>query len=126
MSYRLTVCGMILTMAAIGCASKTAPKAAAAEAPEGPVIVRLVGQHQAITVTSSPHGPLYTAQTADGQTIVANATLDELRTDHPEIYRFVEPSLAADASVNGGAPPQAKRGTTGGLNHDRLMLDSSR
>jgi hypothetical protein len=112
-------------MVAVGCAAKTSPKAAA-EAPQGLVIVRLVGQHQSITVTSGPDGPLYSAQTADGQPIVANATLEELRADHPEIYRFVEPGVAADASVNSGAPRQAKRGTTGGLNHDRVMLDSAR
>src|SRR5688572_19503094 len=99
MSYRLAVCGMFLTMAGFGCAATTSPKAAV-EAPQGPVIVRLVGQHQSITVTSGPDGPLYTAQTADGQPIVANATLEELRADHPEIYRFVEPGVAADASVN--------------------------
>src|SRR5687767_817523 len=125
MTFRLAAGGIILTMVAVGCAAKTSPKAAA-EAPQGPVIVRLVGQHQSITVTSGPDGPLYTAQTADGQTIVANASLAELRTNHPEIYHFIEPSLAADASVDGGAPRQGKRGTTGELNHDRLMLDSTR
>ena len=124
MSYRFLACGMFLTMAGLGCAAKSTPKAVA-DAPEGPVIVRLVGQHQSITVTSGPDGPLYTAQTADGQTIVANATLDELRVNHPEIYHFVEPSLAADASVDGGAPRarEAKRGTVGPTS-DRLLLDS--
>ena len=125
MTYRLAAGGIFLTMVAFGCAANTSPKAAA-ESPHGPVIVRLVGQHQTVIVTSGPDGPLYTAQTADGQTIVANASLAELRTNHPEIYHFIEPSLAADASVDGGAPRQAKRGTTGGLSHDRLMLDSTR
>src|SRR5687767_4022358 len=76
-----------------GCAKSNPPAAAAAPPqaqPEGPVIVRLVGQHQTITVTSGPSGPLYTAQTDDGQLIVANATLEELRLTHPEVYRFVE------------------------------------
>jgi hypothetical protein len=108
----------------------------ASDAPQGPVIVQLKGQHQIVTVTSGPDGPLYTAQTTDGRTIVANATLAQLRTDNPDVYRFIEPAMALDASVDGGAvKAQAGRpqsvGTTSGLSSDRfvrepLMLDSSR
>jgi hypothetical protein len=105
-------------------------------APQGPVIVRLVGQHQIVTVTSGPDGPLYTAQTTDGRTLVANATLAQLRTENPDVYRFIEPAMAADASVDGGAvKAQAGRsqsvGAVGGASSDRfirepLMLDSTR
>lgn len=100
-----------------------------AAAPQGPVIVRLVGQHQTVTVTSGPDGPLYTAQTKDGRTIVANATLAELRTQNPEIYQFIEPAMAMDASIDGARPRQERSGSTGGVNADRftpgpLMLDS--
>jgi hypothetical protein len=86
----------------VGCASRTAPPAAEPAArsvdPQGPVIVRLVGQHPTITVTSTPDGPRYSAKANDGRTIVANATLDELRAQHPEIYKYVEPGVALDAS----------------------------
>jgi hypothetical protein len=125
-----------------GCAVHQPPKPVASkspnasEAPRGPVIVRLVGQHQVVTVTSGPDGPLYTAQTTDGRTIVANATLAQLRTENPEVYQFIEPAMAADASVDGGAVkaqpgrPQSLGGT-GGVSSDRftrepLMLDSNR
>jgi hypothetical protein len=120
MSPRLILGGMILATVAVGCAAGNRPKPAAAEGPRGPVIVRLVGQHQSITVTSGPNGPLYTAQTTDGQTIVANATLAELRVNHPEVYQFIEPSFAADASVAPSATRQ-KRAT-----HGPIMLDSAR
>ena len=125
MTYRFAATGMILTMISLGCAAKSQPKAAA-EAPEGPVIVRLVGQHQSITVTSGPDGPLYTAQTADGQTIVANASLAELRVNHPEVYHFIEPSLAADASVDGGARSGAKQGAKTGATRGPVMINSVR
>lgn len=82
-----------------GCSTHRAPAARAEATPQGPVIVRLVGRHETITVTSSPNGPLYTAQTSNGETLVANATLDELKAEHPEIYRLLEPGVAADASV---------------------------
>ena len=120
----------LLFMVALGCAGKgTQP--AAVEAARGPVIVRLVGQHQTITVTSGPDGPLYTAQTTAGQTIVANATLEQLRQEHPEVYRFVEPSIAVQADVGPAVPdrslPAAFRGPTRSMNsQDVLMLDSAR
>jgi hypothetical protein len=125
-----------------GCAAHR-PKPAATysadepAAPQGPVIVRLVGQHQVVTVTSGPDGPLYTAQTTDGRTLVANATLAQLRTQNPEVYRFIEPAMAVDASVDGGggvkaqAGPRQSVGGVGGVSTARfirepLMLDSRR
>ena len=107
--------------AAVGCASRrdtAAPQASAARAPaaapaevmagartpEGPVIVRLVGQHPTITVTSSPSGPRYSAQSKDGRTIVSGATLEELQANHPDLAKFVRPGIAADASIEAGSP----------------------
>jgi hypothetical protein len=121
-----------------GCAARqpkpaaAAPVNASSATPQGPVIVRLKGQHQVVTITSGPDGPLYTAQTTEGRTIVANATLAELRTDHPEVYQFIEPAMAMDASVDGaGRPAKSTVGATSGATSDRfsrgpLMLDSSR
>lgn len=95
---------LIVAVSVAGCATRpSAPTHQAkntADEPDGPVIVHLVGRHETITVTSSPRGPLYSARGSDGQTIVANATLDELRAEHPEIYRLLEPGVAADASAD--------------------------
>ena len=102
-------------VAAVGCASRreTPPRAAAAPSPaevmagartpEGPVIVRLVGQHPTITVTSSPHGPRYSARSKDGRAIVSGATLEELQANHPDLAKFVRPGIAVDASAD--TPP---------------------
>jgi hypothetical protein len=59
-------------------------------------IVRLVGRHQTIIVTSGPQGPLYSANAADGRMIVARATIDELRENHPEVYWAIERSVTVD------------------------------
>src|SRR4051812_15019466 len=77
------------------------PRAAAA-APEDPMIVRIVGRHQAITVPAGPHGPLYSAATTDGKVIVAAATLAELRDKHPALFRQLEPSIAVEGEEGEG------------------------
>jgi hypothetical protein len=126
---------MMLLLAA-GCAHRSpqAAKAArpTAEEPRGPVIVHLVGQHQKITITSGPDGPLYTARTTDGHTLVANATLKELREQHPEVYRLVEPTMAVHADIRSAVPDRSKpldaRGPVeaGEVIDGAMMLDSRR
>ena len=92
------------------------PRAEAVHALDGnPVIVRVVGRHQTITVTASPNGPLYTAATNDGRVLVAAATIERLRTEHPEIYRQLEPSMAVEAQDRDGARQAGDR--SGGKSH---------
>src|SRR4051812_43206703 len=105
--------GVIVSV--IGCSAQhakapTASKPAMSQAIHdgAPVIVRIVSRDQTVIVTSGPHEPLYSVRSADGRDVVANATLDELRTKHPEIYQRVEPSLAMDASQNGPTPPKKR------------------
>ena len=85
----------------------TAPAAAvvAALQHEPPVIVRLVNRHQTITITAGPRGvgPLYSAVTADGKVLVSRATLQELRSEHPEIYRQIQPGVAMDYAIDASA-----------------------
>ena len=134
---RLALAGSsILLLVLSGCAQRgpQAAKAArpAADEPRGAVIVHLVGQHQKITVTSGPDGPLYTARTTEGQTIVANATLKELREQHPGVYRLVEPTIAVHADIGAAVPDRSKpldaRGPieAGELIDGPLMLESAR
>ena len=104
----------VTLLAVAGCQSRVAkaPKAAMAPAPEaaglmtpeGPVIVRLVGRHPTITITSSPDGPRYSAHEEDGQVIVSGATLEELQVRHPDLAKFVKPGIAVDASVDDASP----------------------
>jgi len=103
MTSGIRVTALLIVAAAMpGCAARPASthQAKGLTETDGPVIVHLVGRHETITVTSSPRGPLYSARNAGGETIVANATLDELRAEYPEIYRLLEPGVAADASAD--------------------------
>jgi hypothetical protein len=130
-----------------GCASNNGPTARApvvAERPaaeEYPLIVRLVGRHYTVDASSGPDGVVYTASTNEGRTVVANASLDELRQQHPDIYQQILPGIAEhgetrsnsngrtasdaepDASVDGPRPlGHSHRGSsTGNL---QIMMDA--
>ncbi len=113
---RLWLAAPVMLLAVAGCQSRAPmpPKAAAssapaevlagAQTPEGPVIVRLVGQHPTITITSSPDGPRYSAREKDGRVIVAGVTLAELQANHPDLAQFVKPGIAVDASADQPSP----------------------
>ena len=91
-----------------GCATHRQPSPQTQSEPEEPrtasatypVIVRLVARKSTITVTAGPHGPLYSAADESGRAVVSNATLEQLRKDHPNVYRQVEPTLALDARAD--------------------------
>ena len=98
---------VLLAAVPAGCARHTPAPQSATEGQEPrtasahyPVIVRMVARHSTITITAGPRGPLYSAATSSGQPLVTNATLEQLRSDHPDIYRQVEPTLALDASAD--------------------------
>lgn len=145
--------GLPLLLAAVfvvtGCSRQskapTTGRAGAAAAPaaeEYPLIVRLVGRHYTVSASSGPDGVLYTAEGNDGKLVVANATLDELRLRHPEIYQQILPGVATqgdgentrrrdtaeDASVDGPIPTGHTNQPAGGLGMrgEMLMLHSER
>jgi hypothetical protein len=76
------------------------PSLAASHVDGQPVITRLVGRDKVITITSSPQGPRYSAATHAGVVIVTGATLEELRQQHPDVYRFVHPATAVEATAD--------------------------
>jgi hypothetical protein len=117
----LTMCRVILpaillAAVSVGCARHTSGAQSAAEPREAqspaeppeaqtasahyPVIVRMVARRSTITITAGPRGPLYSAATSSGQPLVTNATLEQLRSDHPDICRQVEPTVALDARAD--------------------------
>src|SRR3989442_1472582 len=87
-------CGLL----AAGCCCKknnsTTQTASAPHAPY-PVIVHLIGRHHRVTISAGPHGPVYTVSTPAGRMLVADATLDELARQQPEIYRELAPLMAS-------------------------------
>src|SRR5688500_15240263 len=69
------------------------PAPAPAPAAGYPVIVRLVGRDKEVTICASPDGPVFSATTKDGEVLVTHVSLEELRENHPSLYRFVHPAL---------------------------------
>jgi hypothetical protein len=78
--------------------------------PEHPVIVRLAGRREVVTVSGGPNGPVYSVADHQGRTMVSHATLDELRDRHPDIYRQIRTLVATDASAVLGTSVQSRSG----------------
>ena len=83
----------ITAIASFSRSPRAVEAASSAPAPESRVITQLVGRDQSITVSSTARGVRYSVA-VEGKTIVANATLDELRTKHPEAFRQIQSSIA--------------------------------
>ena len=63
------------------------------------VIVRLVGRRNTVTILAGTNGPQYSVTDPAGRTVVSRASLQELRTLHPEAYRLVQPDVTAYAGL---------------------------
>ena len=76
----------------VGCqhAPQSAPPKVEAPAAK-PVIVKLVGRHETITVHS---GGRLSVHDAGGKLVAHEVTREELRRTHPEIYQRMDPALA--------------------------------
>lgn len=103
---------LVATVCALaGCASRdkspSVARTAASDHADYPLIVRLVGRHYTVSASSAPHGVVYSAEGADGRQIVANATLDELRSTHPDVYQQLFPGIA----TKGDAESAGRRDT---------------
>ena len=99
LSLILTVLVLVLTSMASHRPAAATAGVRAAQPPE-PEIVRLVGRAHTIVVTAGHNGPHYSVSTASGQVLVSQATLEDLRLRHPDLYRLVEPTTMVDASAD--------------------------
>jgi len=72
---------------------------AASTAATEPVIVRLVSRDKSITISAGPGHALYSVTDAAGKTVVSKATLDNLKTAHPDLYQHVAPGVTAYAGL---------------------------
>jgi hypothetical protein len=80
-------------------AARPAPAPAVQQQPEYPVIVRIVGRSQSVTVSAGPECALYSVKSADGKVLVSQATLDELRARHPEVFHWIQPMVANETAI---------------------------
>lgn len=91
---------------AVGCAAPPAPAPSAP--PPGtasvshPMIVRLVGRDDMITIYSGPAGPLYTVADSTGRVLVSEMTIPEMKKARPDLYDRLFPAMAPSAVVWAG------------------------
>jgi hypothetical protein len=95
---------MALVAAVIGVAgcAHSARKAVSSASPAGgrfdgenPVIVRVVGRNEALTISSGARGVAYSVKGVDGRAMLSRGTLEDLRRVDPVLYRQVNSGLAA-------------------------------
>jgi hypothetical protein len=78
------------------------------------VIVRMVGRNKTLTVGSTRHGRVYSVADASGKVLMNGGTLEELRVQHPELWRQVQTGLALSDSPSGGEIIDASIGLEAG------------
>ena len=112
------------------CAHQKPASAPVAQTKENPVIVHIVNRHNTITVRATGHGPLYSVTDKSGKTLVASATLADLRANHPDLYRQIAPALADESATasNSTGHPHSTSGlrSTSGLQSIPIAVDSAR
>jgi hypothetical protein len=94
-------------LAVLGCSHTSAPRAATAPPAAAdkrfdagnPVIVRLAGRTKTLTIASTPRGPVYSVTGADGQTLLSQGSLDDLRRQYPDLYRHVRSAIVSTDEV---------------------------
>lgn len=102
---RLTITRRLALVALLplaGCGMHARPAASAQvapTAPQYPVITRLVSRGQTVVVSAGPRSPLYSVQSPQGTLLVSNVTLEQLRDDHPDYFRWIQPMVANDTAV---------------------------
>jgi hypothetical protein len=69
--------------------------AASTTAPDQKVIVKLECRHETISVVATRDGVRYSASDKTGKLLVNAVTLDTLKSDHPQIYKQVAPTVCA-------------------------------
>jgi len=83
-----------------GCARTSSPTAPQAQIKQDlPVICRLVGRNQTLTISAGPNGAVYSVQNAGGQILLVNASRDELRLRHPDLSHQLDIGIADGAAT---------------------------
>jgi hypothetical protein len=96
------VCAALLIIAAAGCASQPQPKSTPIAESSNPVIVRLVGRREVITITTGPISPLYTVADLSGRVLVSAMIMSDLRKTRPDLYEQISPALSPKAEAWAG------------------------
>lgn len=66
------------------------------------VIGYLEKRDRVITIKSSPRGAVYSVATKDGKMLLENLSLEQLKTQAPEIHEFIKGAMAGGSSGRRG------------------------
>jgi hypothetical protein len=78
-----------------GCARPPAPVAPQAQIKKDlPVICRLVGREQSVTISAGGNGSVYAVQDAAGKTLLSYASREDLRRQFPVLSRQLDTMIA--------------------------------
>jgi hypothetical protein len=99
-------------MPAASAVNKSAAPKPVTNASKYPVIVHVVSRDRTVTVSSGPHGLVYSmAQNADGKVLIADATGPEFEQLEPALYRSIRGYIAVksnDAFMWDGVDEQSR------------------
>ena len=77
-----------------GCARTSAPAVPQAQINKDlPVICRLVGREQTLTISAGPKGPVYSVQNPNGQMLLSYANREELRVRFPVLSHQLDTAI---------------------------------
>src|SRR6266704_1728559 len=83
-----------------GCARTSAPAAPQAQIKkELPVICRLVGREQTLTISAGPNGSVYSVQNPNGQMLLSYVNREELRARFPVLSHQLDSAIAEIAPL---------------------------
>jgi hypothetical protein len=84
-----------------GCARPAGPVSPQAQIKqqEAPVICRLVGREQTLTISAGPKGSMYSVLGADGKVLLSYASRDELRVQFPVLSHQLDSAIVATSEI---------------------------
>jgi len=92
---RIALSCLLLLIAPLSCSSRNSAPPKAAATPPHPVILRLCFRTRDLTVTKSPHGPLYSLSDKAGHILLAESSLDQIQQRDPDLYQWINSATCA-------------------------------
>ena len=99
MSKRIALLSLGILVAGCARTPTPAPAPQAQTKQELPVICRLVGREQTLTISAGPRGSVYSVQDAQGKMLLSDANRDELRVQFPVLSHQLDSAIVAIGEV---------------------------
>jgi hypothetical protein len=74
-----------------------------AATPDFPIVGHIEKRDRTITIKAGPNETIYSVKSADGKVLCNNVTLEQLRSQSPELHEFVKTAVAGNISSGASA-----------------------